>query len=87
MGVAQILSEIDREIAQLTKARALLMGDVAPKKSAGRPKKAIVAAAAPAAKKVAKKKRNLSPEGRQRIAEAVKKRWAKQKKAETAAAK
>jgi hypothetical protein len=37
----------------------------------------------PAAKKVAKKKRILSPEGRQRIAEAVKKRWAAKKAAAT----
>ena len=36
--------------------------------------------AAPAAKK-RKKKRNLTPEGRKRIAEAVKRRWAEQKKA------
>jgi hypothetical protein len=36
--------------------------------------------AAPAAK-TAKKKRSLSPEGRKRIAEAVKKRWETQKAA------
>jgi hypothetical protein len=43
-----------------------------------------MAAAAPAAKKSVrrrKKKRNLTPEGRKRIAEAVKRRWAEQKKA------
>jgi hypothetical protein len=52
------------------------------------PKKAAVVAAPVAAKpakpaKLAKKKkkRNLSPEGRKRIAEAVKKRWAAQKAA------
>lgn len=74
MGVAEILAQIDSEIAQLQQARALLMGKVSTK-----PKKA---AAAPAAKKPAKKKkRNLSPEGRKRIAEAVKRRWAEQKKA------
>jgi len=41
------------------------------------------AAAAPTAKtgKKRKKKRNLTPEGRKRIAEAVKRRWAEQKKA------
>ena len=73
MGVSDILSQIDREIAQLQQARALLAGApvAAPKK----------AAAAPAAKKPAKKKRNLTPEGRKRIAEAVKRRWAEQKKA------
>ncbi|MGA3262899.1 MAG: hypothetical protein ABSC47_02510 [Terracidiphilus sp.] len=69
MGVSEILSQIDREIAQLQRARSLLGG---------------MAAAAPAAKKSVrrrKKKRNLTPEGRKRIAEAVKRRWAEQKKA------
>ncbi len=73
MGVSEILSQIDREIAQLQQARAVLAGG-----SVAAPKKA---AAAPAAKKPAKKKRNLTPEGRKRIAEAVKRRWAEQKKA------
>lgn len=72
MGVSEILAQIDREIAQLQQARALLGGS-APAKA----KKA----SATAAKKVVKKKRNLTPEGRKRIAEAVKRRWAEQKKA------
>lgn len=80
MSVKQILAELDREIAQLTKAHALLVGAVGPKKHVGRPKK-VAAAVAPVAKKAAKKKRNLSPEGRKRIADAVKKRWAAQRKA------
>ena len=73
MGVSEILAQIDHEIAQLQRARTLLGGSskVAPKK----------AAAAPATPKTAKKKRNLTPEGRKRIAEAVKRRWAEQKKA------
>ena len=76
MGVSEILAEIDREIAQLQRARALLAGGAT---AAPAPKKA---AAVPAEKKVTvKKKRNLSPEGRKRIAEAVKRRWAEQKKA------
>jgi hypothetical protein len=75
VGVSNILAEIDRQIAQLQHARALLSG--------GAPPKAKKAAAAPAAmeKGKKKKKRNLSPEGRKRIAEAVKRRWAEQKKA------
>ena len=73
MGVSDILAQIDHEIAQLQQARALLGGGAAPA-----PKKEK-AASAPAAKKAAKKKRNLTPEGRQRIAEAVKRRWAAQK--------
>jgi len=80
MSVKQILAELDREIAQLTKAHALLVGTVGPKKQVGRPKK-VAATVAPVAKKAAKKKRNLSPEGRKRIADAVKKRWAAQRKA------
>jgi hypothetical protein len=73
VGVSEILAQIDREIAQLQQARALLGGG--PVKT---PKKT---AAVPAAKKPVKKKRNLTPEGRKRIAEAVKRRWAEQKKA------
>jgi hypothetical protein len=71
VGVSEILEQIDREIAQLQHARSVLSG-----KAASATKKT----AAPAAKK-AKKKRNLTPEGRKRIAEAVKRRWAEQKKA------
>lgn len=75
MANSGILASIDFDIAKLQQARALLAGDPekAPKKAVGRPKKA--AAVTPAAK-LAKKKRNLSPEGRKRIAEAAKKRWA-----------
>lgn len=94
MAISDILATIDQEIAQLQQARALLSGGVvaAPKKKVGRPKK-VVAAVVVASKKAAavaakpakaakKKKRNLSPEGRKAIADAVKKRWAAQKAAE-----
>ena len=74
MGVSEIIVQIDHEIAQLQQARALLAG-----KSASTPKRA--AAAPSATKPVKKKKRNLTPEGRKRIAEAVRRRWAEQKKA------
>jgi hypothetical protein len=80
VGVSEILIQIDREIAQLQKARALLAGGAA----AAVPQKA---AATPTARKPAskgKKKRHLTPEGRKRIAEAVKRRWAEQKKAAAA---
>lgn len=73
MGVADILEQIDSEIAQLQQARALLAGTpTASKKSGAHVAKRAVA--------VGKKKRNLTPEGRKRIAEAVKRRWAEQKK-------
>jgi hypothetical protein len=90
MALSDILASIDSDIAQLQKARALLTGASAPaaKKKAGRPRK-VAAVVAPAQVKPAKKKkkRNLSPEGRKRIAEAVKRRWAAQKKAAAASAK
>lgn len=81
MGVSEILASIDREIALLQQARAVLGGDsaAAPGKRRGRPRKAAGAATKPA------KKRHLSPEGRRRIAEAVRRRWAEQRKASSSA--
>jgi hypothetical protein len=93
MGVAEILATIDREIATLQHAKALLNGSVAPvvKRKPGRPRKLVGVApkraavvAAVTAKPAKKKKRNLSPEGRKAIAEAVKRRWAAQKAAAVA---
>jgi hypothetical protein len=89
MAISDVLASIDRDIAKLQQARALLSDGAksAPKKTAGRPKKAVAAskkeAAQPhiAVKPLKKKKRKLSPEGRKRIAEAAKKRWAAQKAA------
>jgi hypothetical protein len=70
MGIAQILSSIDLQLAQLRQARAVLGGETAAHEKAH---KSI---------KMAKtKKRVLSAEGRRRIAEAQKKRWAALKKA------
>jgi hypothetical protein len=79
------LASVDREIAILKQVRALLTGaePIAVKK-VGRPKKqdaAIVATSEPAKKTTKKKKRKLSPEGRKRIAEAVKRRWEAHRKA------
>ena len=75
MGLTGILAEIDQEIARLTQARALLSGGTVVKRGPGRPKAATVVP------KLTKKTHKLSPEGRKRIAEAVKRRWAAQKKA------
>jgi hypothetical protein len=84
MAISDILVSIDQDIARLQQARTVLGGGaVAVPKKVGRPKKvgavAERAAKAPAAKRA--KKRNLSPEGRKRIADAVKRRWAAQKAA------
>jgi hypothetical protein len=70
MALSEILASIDAEIAQLQQARILLGGTVPSKKRAGRPKKA----------KPAKKKSTMSAEGRKRIADAQRKRWALKKK-------
>jgi hypothetical protein len=70
MNLQQVLYEIDTDIAKLKAARNVLATDTKP---VGK----VTAAAATPAKK---KKRKLTPDGRLRIAEAVRRRWAKQKK-------
>jgi len=65
MTPPDLITLIDAEIAILQQARTLIAGAL-PTKQPGRPKS---------------KKRNLTPEGRARIAAAVKARWAAQKKA------
>jgi hypothetical protein len=87
VGVTEILVQIDRDLALLNQARALLTGNTVV--AASQKKAAAHSAKKPATKKTAakqpaKKTRNLSPEGRKRIAEAVKRRWAAQKKAKAA---
>jgi hypothetical protein len=79
MQLSKILAEIDLEISRLEQARTLLAGETAPAvKKTRKTKSAGVGADAPVKRK---KKRNLSPEGRKRIAEAVRRRWELQKKA------
>jgi hypothetical protein len=65
MTIDNILASIDSEIAQLTRARALLSGAGAKK---------VAAPSAP-------KKRKMSAAARKRIGDAQRKRWAKQKAA------
>ena len=82
MDVTQILSAIDAEIARLQQAReavAALNGasPVPQQPRRGRPKSIKVAASEPAPRK---RKRNLSPEGRKRIQEAMQRRWAERRK-------
>jgi hypothetical protein len=74
MTITKIVAELEAEILRLQQAKALLAGETV-KRGPGRPK----ADFAPVPTQ--KKKRNLSPEDRARIAAAVKARWAKQKKA------
>jgi hypothetical protein len=84
MDTNRIIAELDTEIARLQQIRAAVagIGSTAPKGKRGRPKGSTsVTTAAPAAKaKTARKKHKLSPEGRKRIVDAMKRRWATQRK-------
>jgi hypothetical protein len=78
--VSRIIAEIDAQISKLQQARALLAGTTTPaaRSGRGRPKGSKkTATASPAAPA---RKRKLSPEGRKRIADAMKKRWAERRK-------
>jgi hypothetical protein len=87
MDVRKIVAEIDAKIASLQQARAVLMdldeSAIMQKPRRGRPKGSTNASKAAAVKvaKPAPRKRNLSPEGRKRIADAMKRRWAERRKA------
>ncbi len=69
MDVKDILVEIDAEISRLQQARELLSGGATKKRGPAKGKLVT-----------APKKRKLTPEGRKRIAEAMKRRWAERKK-------
>ena len=72
MQVSQIVLEIDNEIARLQQARDLLAGQGTTVSRRGG------YAATKSTKGRAKRK--LSPEGRRKIAEAMKRRWAERRK-------
>ena len=78
MEVNRIIAEIDAQISKLQQARALLAGTVASaaRTGRGRPKGSKTTASAT----TTPRKRKLSPEGRKRIADAMKKRWAERRK-------
>jgi hypothetical protein len=73
--VSRIIAEIDAQISKLQQARQLLSGTVTAAKGPGRPKGSKNAVAKP------RRKHKLSPEGRKRIADAMKRRWAERRKA------
>ena len=93
MAISDVIAQIDAEISKLTQARALLSSDTAviaaapapPVKSGrGRPKGSKNATKSAEkkveAKAATKGKRQLSPEGRKAIADAMKRRWAERRK-------
>jgi hypothetical protein len=73
MSIAEIIKELDAEIARLHEAKQLLSGLSGNGLSSGTRRPSNAAAG--------NKRRVLSAEARQRIAEAQRKRWAAQKKA------
>lgn len=78
MEVSRIIAEIDAQISKLQQARQLLAGsDEVKRAGPGRPKGSKNA---PATASSGPRKRKLSPEGRKRIADAMKRRWAERKK-------
>ena len=75
MEVSRILFEIDAQISKLQQARKLLAdGEPAKRPGPGRPKGSKNSATS-----ASTKKRKLSPEGRKRIADAMKRRWAERR--------
>lgn len=81
MEVARIIAEIDAQIDKLQQARALLAGASQPVRAGrGRPKGSTNGTAASTTSTASKRKRKLTPEGRKRIADAMKKRWAERRK-------
>jgi hypothetical protein len=72
MAIENILAEIDSEIARLQQARALLASLGGATTKAGHTAEKATAQAKP------KKKRVLSAEARKKIADAQRRRWAKQ---------
>lgn len=84
MEVTRIIAEIDAQIQKLQQARALLAGASQPVRAGrGRPRGSSTKVATPVSAATAttgKRKRKLTPEGRKRIADAMKKRWAERRK-------
>ena len=79
MEVTRIIAEIDAQIQKLQQARELLSGfATSGNKGPGRPKGSKNTGAP--------RKRKLSPEGRRRIQEAMKRRWAERRKTTAKAA-
>lgn len=83
MDFNRLVEEIDSEISRLKQARELLTG-MSETRSAGRKAAAKTRKGSATAAKTGRRKRHLSPEGRKRIADAMKKRWAERRKQQAA---
>jgi methylase of polypeptide subunit release factors len=81
MELSKIVADIDAEIARLQQAKAILTGAGVPARRGRKPKALTAAlAAVSASAPKTRKKRRLSAEGRKRIQEAMKRRWAEHRK-------
>jgi hypothetical protein len=78
--VNRIIAEIDAQIVKLQQARSLLAGTTTSASPAGRGRPKGSKSTASAVSTTTPRKRKLSPEGRKRIADAMKKRWAERRK-------
>jgi hypothetical protein len=85
MGITEILNSLDHQIAQLQRVRALLGGSGSALARNGNGARNGARPRVAGGRAAKRKKRKLTPEGRRRIVEAVKRRWEAQKKAAAAA--
>ena len=76
MDLEKIVAELRQEMDRIGRAIGLLESQ-APRARRGRPPKSATAASAPAKKT---RRRGLTPAGRKRLSEMMKKRWADRKK-------
>lgn len=76
--IADLIPAIDAEIDKLQRARALLVGMNGPTAAASTTGKRL---GRPPGQQSAPKKGTMTPEGRRRLSEAMKRRWANNKKA------
>ena len=87
MPILDLIAALNAEIARLVQARDLLAGtNYVAQRGAGRPK-ASATKPSPGNSDPAPKKRTMSAEGKLRIAATQKKRWAKQRKSDSAMSK
>lgn len=80
MDLSKIVADIDAEIARLQQAKAILSGAGVPARRGRKPKALTAALQAVGSAAKTPKKRRLSAEGRKRIQEAMKRRWAEHRK-------
>jgi hypothetical protein len=81
LNIEEIIAQIDEEISKLQQAKAVLVdvANVGVRQKVGRPKKSSTASKRLSVDPV---KRTMSAEGKAKIAEAQRKRWAKKRRSD-----